>query len=273
MLSCVRAAMIVAMLAVSAACGSEAPSEQASLTTAGTKAPLADSAVASPSTSHVSDAGATTGATNPVQVPSEALGYSVSMTFEDLPDVAHLAWRSNTIVRGVVVAEGVPQRMIANDPTRDPEIGNQDVDQIYTDYVVRVDAQLRGVVGDTLTIRRQGGTIDNITVINESEPELHVGNEAIFFVLAPARPYTGDFVVLTGGPQGVWWIRGSQAIPATSPSDEEGASAGGAMPVADLVAAIAAALAQPPPADMTSADGSPRYVSLEQSPPGVDLPR
>lgn len=199
-------------------------------------------------------------------IPDDDLAISVFMTFADFGDVAHLSWSSTAIVRGTVIEELVPQHVIFDDPNRDPQIPISDPSEIYTEYVVRIDDIYRGMVADTLKIRRQGGTIDNVTVINESEAELRVGLEAVFFLIPMPEPYAGDFLVLAGGPQGVWWVQGEEVVPAGSEGQAE------SMLLSELEMAIADALRQPPPDDLTTADGTILYVPLAVAQLGPDLP-
>ena len=183
--------------------------------------------------------------------PRVVIGMSGSV--EGMPDLAHLTWTANAIVRGRVIAT-LPSQQYPTDQ------GYAD-NQIYTDYIVQVIATFRGPAQTSVTVRRYGGTVGDTSLVNTAEPELRVGDEAVVF-LAASTSQSDTSLWLNGGAQGWWPTAGEQLVSAPY----------GVAAVADLARSIADILAQPPPADLTLANGTVRYVPLDAAPPGVDLP-
>lgn len=165
---------------------------------------------------------------------------AVMSTYPHFGSVAALAWVSQQIVAGVVTRQLAPIAIPLD--SQDPASARVS----YTDYVVRVDRQLRGVPAATVIVRRQGGrTADGCTSANPNETSFAVGDGVLLFLresMMPNEP-TPAYVTV-GGPQGHWRLKpdGTVAPSLTSAYPE----AAGAR-VEEIAAQVRAALSAPPP--------------------------
>lgn len=80
----------------------------------------------------------------------------------------------------------------------------------FTDYYFQLDNTLRGnAERDTITVRIQGGTVDNYTEIYEFSPDLKIGNKYLLFLYKPGRggAYNteGDYYYVLGLTQGSFY--------------------------------------------------------------------
>lgn len=205
-----------------------------------------------------SSTGATVGSS--ASPSTDPVGVGVTTTFVNFPDLHHLVWASNWIVRGRVIEERPAQRFPAENGPLGAQTPQQYYDtQIYTDYVLAVDQVFRGYPRDTIVVRRMGGTVGSVTLTNESQPELHVGDDLMVFLVPPERPQPGDGLWETGGLQGHWRVADNQVVPERGDYPT--------LPVAQFGQAIADALRQGPPSDMKG-----MQVPLQTAPAGPDLP-
>jgi hypothetical protein len=164
---------------------------------------------------------------------------AISESFPHFASVATLAWVSHQIVAGMVVQRLVPIAIPLN--PQDPASARI----IYTDYVVRVDRQLRGFPAATVVVRRQGGTLDGCGYEDPNAPSLAVGDGVLFFLresMMPNEP-TPAYVTV-GGPQGHWRLKPDGTVaPALTNAYPEAAGA----QIADVATQVRAALSRPPP--------------------------
>lgn len=151
------------------------------------------------------------------------VGVGVSIDRVYFASTSELAWASSAIVTGSVVDVRSPQYIENPDPNRPSEVPQADPARIFTDYVVKVDRIYRGDVRDVIVIRQQGGTIQNVTVTNMSEPEMVVGQLGLFFLqpfdspTASTQPPTERAYVAAAA----WWVDGQRLIPALPPASDE----------------------------------------------------
>lgn len=200
--------------------------------------------------------------------PTITPSYGVSITdeFELVPDLQHLVWRAERIVRGRIVDELPPQLL----PVQEGPLGAETpkqwfLEQVFTDYIMEVESTFRGVTTDTVTLRRMGGELNGIVVSNESMPSLHVGDEVVLFMDTPDANESGNGAWPLGGPQGVWWVRDGSVVPTVMAQYPT-------MSVSELAQTIADVLATEPPSDLTLQNGESLFIPITISPPGFDLP-
>ncbi len=181
----------------------------------------------------------------------------ISASYPRFDSVATLAWVSHQIIVGVVIEQRAPTWVALDASTR----------RIYTDYVVRVDHQLRGFPAATVVVRRLGGTLDGCTHENPSQPPLATGDALLLFLHesmpsnTPPQPY---FII--GGPQGQWRLKPDGTVaPALTNAYPEAADA----QVEGVAAQVHAALSIPPP----QAAPPQLVVPLDRAPlPAVPTP-
>ena len=164
---------------------------------------------------------------------------TISASYAQTGSVAALAWVSHQVVAGTVI-EQLPPIWVYPDPQ-----GRPNRRQIYTDYVVRVDQRVRGVPGDTIRVRRAGGTLDGCTQQNPDEPPLAIGDQRLLFLhefTVPNTPTPAYSVI--GGPQGHWRLNADGTV--IPPMPEYGPPTG--LPLPQVADQIRAALAGSPPA-------------------------
>ena len=181
----------------------------------------------------------------PLDCPQRAFA-----SFPRLALPAELPWTSHQIVIGTVV-EQLPTIAYAPDPAARPGYR-----ELRTDYAVQVDGRVRGRPIARVHLRRAGGTVDGCTTINESEPELVVGQRLLLFLANPQRG-TGVPTYVAFGAQGYWNLTPEGL--ATNPLPHYREYSG--LPLARLVDVVRAALVGPPP------DGlGPLLVPLDEAP-------
>ncbi len=188
----------------------------------------------------------------PTQTPR--IMHGQSSLFVNFPDLAHLVWASNAIIRGVITNELEPKKL----PSQGGPIDNEA--RFYTDYMVNIKATYRGDFGNTLNVSRMGGQIGDIALINESIPELHVGDEVVLFLVSSEQRNQASWW-LSGGPQGLWWIQDDEVRPVVEGQFQ-------VMTVQELEQAMIEILRLPPPEDLQV---SQLLVPLDSAPIGVDL--
>lgn len=193
-----------------------------------------------------------TGAATPTMPPPPAVtptacSQGTSALHQRYADLGTLAWASHQIVAGEVVAASAPYWV---------DTGT-DRPAIFTDYLVRVERQLRGFPAATVIVRRQGGTIGTCTHLLTSEPTLAVGDRLLLFLYEGGRtnvpPHT--YAVL-GGSQGYWALDAAGRVAPTAYPDLAGAH------LDEIAARIIAVLSGPPP----TSPPSPRLVPLDEAP-------
>jgi hypothetical protein len=177
-----------------------------------------------------------------------------------LDSVATLAWLSEQIIVGVVI-EQRPPIALPVDP-QDPASARI----IYTDSLVRVDRQLRGLPLETVLVRRQGGTVGGCVDEQPHVPSLTPGDEVLLFLREYAPPAPAAMVYYTvGGPQGHWRRRpDGTVIPTRTGAYPEASGA----QVEEVERQIRAALHLPPP------PAAPPYliVPLDRAPLPASAP-
>lgn len=177
-----------------------------------------------------------------------------------LPSIRYLTWPSVLIVQGRVEKVLPAQPFPAENGPLGTLTPKQYYDtQVYTDYVVAVEKVFRGGPVETVTVRQMGGTVGSVSLNADGYPHMTVGDEFLLFLIPPSTPQPGNALWAAGDAQGYWRIEGDQAVPSV-----------GGFPTlqASLVGeAISTALRQGPPADLPL-----KPVSLEDAPPGPDLP-
>jgi hypothetical protein len=192
--------------------------------------------------------------------PTASRGAMVTGDPVGIRDMRELAWVSSLIVHGTI-AEKLPSQRF---PAVDGPLGTMTPQDyydlnIYTDYVIAVDQVFRGNPTDRVTLRQAGGRVGDTELVAENSPELHPGDDLVLFLTPdyPDRP--GDAFWPTGAEQGIWLPNGAEYGPyhgLISPLD-----------LAGIGQAVADALNQGPPEHPPL-----KLVSLEESPPGPDLP-
>lgn len=140
-------------------------------------------------------------------------GTLVAMDQEDLMEQATL------VIRGKVAGQSDAFRVspvFGGDPT------------IFTDYYVEVYEVLRGdsaSPSDTITVRIQGGTVDNLRVIAEEAAELNADDEVLLYLYTPGMGSgyntEGDYYYIVGVNQGAYVLDESSEIMKFSASDDE----------------------------------------------------
>ncbi|MEI2618906.1 MAG: hypothetical protein V9F06_14950 [Thermomicrobiales bacterium] len=154
---------------------------------------------------------------------SVPLGVSVAIDSVYYASLGELAWASDAIVIGVVVEARAPQYIENHDPHRPSDVPQADPAHIFTDYIIKVDRVLRGNGTDNAVIRQQGGTIQNVTVTNLSEPEMKIGYRGLFFLqrIETPVPTNGDSVTIVHVAAATWWVEGQSLVPALPTGSEE----------------------------------------------------
>lgn len=96
----------------------------------------------------------------------------------------------------------------------------------FTDVTIEVDEVLRGnvAVGDQLTVRVEGGQVDDLDVVVEESPELNVGDDNLLFLYQPgmggAYNTEGDYYYVLGLYQGTFYLE-TNAVDVSVLSDAE----------------------------------------------------
>lgn len=184
--------------------------------------------------------------------PTASRGASVIGLEVGRRDMRDLTWTSSLIVHGTV-SEKLPA---ARFPAVDGPLGtmtpqNYYDTQIYTDYVIDVDQVYRGSDVDQTTLRELGGRVDDVELDAPQFPELHPGDELVLFLIPDVPEHPGD-ALWANTTQGLWLRDGDEYTPFHGQF--------GPLDLAD-------ALSQGPPEHPPL-----KLVSLEESPPGPDLP-
>jgi hypothetical protein len=174
-------------------------------------------------------------------------------------DMRELAWVSSLIVHGTI-AEKLPSQRF---PAVDGPLGTMTPQdyydlQIYTDYVINVDRVFRGADVDQMTLRELGGRVDDVVLDAPQYPELHPGDDLVLF-LTPDTPEHPGHAFWATTTQGLWLRDGTEYTPFHGQF--------GPLDLAGIGQAVADALNQGPPEHPPL-----KLVSLEESPPGPDLP-
>lgn len=148
------------------------------------------------------------------------LGINDYMGIESLDQ---LAWMSEMIVVGEVV-ERFPS---AFGTVQDDGLTGAHY-PIYTDYLIEVDAWVRGAPAPTVRLRQTGGTVGACTQVFDSEPVVEVGDRLLLFLLYDELNTdlpTAGFAI--GGFQGFWPVDEDSAtvdqqfsLPAGTPVEE-----------------------------------------------------
>jgi hypothetical protein len=163
---------------------------------------------------------------------------TISTTFVRLDNVTTLAWVSHQVVVGTVTEE-LPPVWIYPEPQNRPLSR-----QIYTDYLVRIDQQLRGLPETTVRVRYQGGKLDGCTQQNADVPPLVVGDRLLFFLrefaIPSAQPPAYSAI---GGPQGYWGLNADGTVATSIPHYQQF----NRMPLTQVVEEVRAALLGTPP--------------------------
>lgn len=200
-------------------------------------------------------------ATGPIDAqacpPGSTTVFGMTIAYDGIPGIT---WVATSIVYGTIIEARPAQRVAPNHASdrRNP----CEPSDIYTDYVVRVDATYRGgsTANGTMVVRRQGGTVGDVTLINESDPELHVGLGAVFFLQASHPLYPG-VAFIAGGTQGLIHVTDGVVRSPLPPSNRTG------LPLSNLATLLADTLRRSDPAAYLDA------VPLDVAPPGPDLPQ
>lgn len=85
----------------------------------------------------------------------------------------------------------------------------------FTDVTIQVDEVLRGdvEVGDQLTVRVEGGQVEDLNVVVEEMPELNIGEDNLLFLYQPgmggAYNTEGDYYYVLGLYQGAFYPENS----------------------------------------------------------------
>lgn len=80
----------------------------------------------------------------------------------------------------------------------------------FTDYTITVSDVLRGemAIGDSLTVRLEGGEVNGLNVVSEDAPTLALGDQRLFFLYQPnmggGYNTEGDYTYIVGVNQGVF---------------------------------------------------------------------
>ncbi|HEX7101399.1 MAG TPA: hypothetical protein VF201_02030 [Nitrolancea sp.] len=257
-------ALTVTILVIAAGCGSRAlPAAQGS--TAATPSVVASlSPIITPTPTPTPTATPSpTPAASPAAVDPTPTASRGAMVIGDpvaIPNMRDLVWASTLIVHGTITEKLPSQRFPAVDGplgTMTPQ--NYYDMHIYTDYVIAVDQVFRGNPTDRVTLRQVGGRVGDTELVSANSPELHPGDDLVLFLTPdyPDRP--GDAFWPTGAEQGIWLPEGDEYAPYHGLI--------GPLAQAGIGQAVADALNQGPP------EFPPlKLVSLEESPPGPDLP-
>jgi dipeptidyl aminopeptidase/acylaminoacyl peptidase len=173
------------------------------------------------------------------------------MTISDyaaIPTLDQLAWTSHAIVAGTLVEE-LPA---AFGELLDPEFDQSP--PIYTDFIIEVEAWVRGHAVETVRIRQPGGTVGACTQYEENAPALEVGERVLLFLLPDdLNPSLPEAWIIQGGYQGYWPLDGDGRVQSSGYPDHTGQSLDA---LADIILEI---LAQPDAA-------YPDLVPLEDAP-------
>jgi len=112
-----------------------------------------------------------------------------------LGGIDSLTWQADLVIEGTV-AETLPSVW--------PESG--DVRQITTDAVVHVDQRIAGNAGETVRVRRSGGTVGCSSLENAVTPQLRNGDRLLLFLRQDDTPGLPPAYRLLGEGQGYWRI-------------------------------------------------------------------
>ena len=258
------AIVILSLMLVVSACGSTDP-ELAQNPTAATPPAVATPSPAitpTPTPTPTATPVPTTSATPTVAEATPTASYGAMVVGDPvaIPDMRELVWVSTLIVHGTIAEKLPSQRFPAVDGplgTMTPQ-GYYDLN-IYTDYVIAVDRVFRGNPTDRVTLRQLGGRVGDTELVSANSPELHPGDDLVLFLTPdyPERP--GDAIWPTGAEQGIWLPDGDEYAPYHGLI--------GPLDLAGIGQAVAGALNQGP-----SEHPPLKVVSLDESPPGPDLP-
>ena len=120
---------------------------------------------------------------------------SSALVYRSLDD---LMVTSDLILRGSVISSS--SFKIA------PVFGGEPM--IFTDYLIRPAAVLRGEAKNDVTVRIKGGNLDNETVISDAGPDLTKGEEYLLFLYSPnmggGYNTEGDYYYVRGANQGAF---------------------------------------------------------------------
>jgi hypothetical protein len=169
--------------------------------------------------------GASTVASEPSSTPASSVsslsalcgmtGYGL---YPDVPGIDAFAWASEQIVVGTVTKQ-LPSEW--TDPlTVGMEQQTGGVSRsIRTDYVVTVQARLRGVPTDTVTVATEGGTIGDCTIRNPGAGSLAIGDHVMLFLTRPETVRTAPAnattaYVLVGGRSGQLLVLDDETVAA-----------------------------------------------------------
>ncbi len=258
------ATAILALLLFLCACGLTDP-EIALAPTVATQPDLATPSPAitpTPTPTSTATPGPTPAASPAVaeSTPAPVFGAMVVGDPVAIPDMRDLVWVSSLIVHGTI-AEKLPSQRF---PAVDGPLGTMTPQNvydlnIYTDYVIDVDQVFRGNPTDRVTLRQSGGRVGDTELVSANAPELHPGDDLVLFLIPdyPERP--GDAFWPTGAEQGIWLPNGDEYAPYHGLI--------GPLDLAGIGQAVAGTLNQSPP-EHPPLD----LVSLDESPPGQDLP-
>ncbi|HVX29166.1 MAG TPA: hypothetical protein VHA53_01705 [Nitrolancea sp.] len=167
--------------------------------------------------------------------------------FPDVSGIDEFAWASEQIVVGTVTQQ-LPS--VWSEPLT---IGMEEQTggvsrSIRTDYVVTVQARLRGVPTDTVTVATEGGTIGDCTIRNPESGTLTIGEHVLLFLTRPADVRTTQpagatmAYVLVGGQAGILRVLDTETVaPAIDPSARH--------PYRDLANSVLSALHTSSPPD------------------------
>lgn len=196
----------------------------------------------------------TTAGTDGAATPQPAIACSfTSVLIAKIESVTDLTWASEHIVIGTI-AERLPL-------TPDPNAPQQ---PLYTDYVVKVEKNLRGTPLPTLRIRQPGGSIPGGCTDLQGELQLHVGDRFLLFLREPRSNTAVPTFRVAGHRQGYWRLSDSNVI--IDPSHFQQFSG---KSIADLAVQVSSILSIPqPPGQLT---GNYNAIPLNAAPLGIDL--
>lgn len=124
-----------------------------------------------------------------------------------LDGIEKLAWASQQVVVGTVIQQLPAVWEYPSSPQADPTTR-----RIVSEYVVQVEQRFRGLPGDTIRVRRPGGTLDGCTQTNDLEPALAVGQRLILFLSFSRQTATVLSYNVTGAFQGTWNVKADGTV-------------------------------------------------------------
>lgn len=163
--------LCIAMLAFVAGCNATAADLPSATATA------APSETATPSSTPTGQSSATPPAFTPTPpVPPMECSWAVSGAVAGISSMEAMTWMSHLVVAGQVV-ERLPAAF--GDPLNQTF---QPGPPIYTDFILEIERQFRGLPADTVRIRRPGGTIGDCVQLYDPSPQLVVGARVLLFL-------------------------------------------------------------------------------------------